>query len=183
MKKKDTIHTDKWERCFKKVKKKVKDENQAAAICSSSIKNGGVRYNHQRKDKNQYYANIKKELKNLKTYEEFNEINFLDDIDDIEKPQVDYNFNNSKEYVWRVPRWGRPINVDKYEFNNKKLKKIVDYYNSIINNYIGDYHYMLYQPRYNDLDDWSMLTYYTNLKPDKIECLGNFNDWFKQLLK
>ena len=57
---KDTIHTAKWDRCVKKLEDMGKSKSSAAAICSSSIDDAGVKKGHQKKDKKDYYANRKK---------------------------------------------------------------------------------------------------------------------------
>jgi len=57
---KDTIHNAKWDRCVKKVEDMGKSKSSAAAICSSSIEDAGVKTSHQKKDKKDYYANRKK---------------------------------------------------------------------------------------------------------------------------
>lgn len=59
-KKEDTIHTKKWDRCVEKVKADGKSEESAYKICSSSIKNAGVKKSHQQKKGKQYLANRKK---------------------------------------------------------------------------------------------------------------------------
>ena len=82
---KKSIHTKKWERCVKSVEKDGKDTSTAAAICSSSIKDGGVKKKHQRKSGLGYYANRKKVEKNegiITKFDKFiNEGYFEDDID------------------------------------------------------------------------------------------------------
>ena len=59
-KKKNIIHAKKWDRCTEKVKKQDRDMESAATICSSSIKNDGVKSTYQRKRGKQYYTNRKK---------------------------------------------------------------------------------------------------------------------------
>jgi len=53
-------HIKKWDRCFNKLKKE-KGDSGAAAICSSSIKNAGLKAKEQKRDKKDYYANKKKQ--------------------------------------------------------------------------------------------------------------------------
>ena len=60
MPEKKTKHVKKWDSCFNKLKKE-KGESSAAAICSSSIKNAGLKAEFQKRDKKDYYSNIKKE--------------------------------------------------------------------------------------------------------------------------
>ena len=52
-------HIKKWDRCFNKLKKE-KGESGAAAICSSSIDNAGLKAKNQKRDKKDYYSNKKK---------------------------------------------------------------------------------------------------------------------------
>ena len=66
-------HIKKWDNCFDKLKKE-KGESGAASICSSSIDNAGLKAKYQKRDKKDYYSNIKKDKKkneNMKTFEEF----------------------------------------------------------------------------------------------------------------
>lgn len=53
----DKIHTQKWDRCVEKVKADGKSEESAYKICSSSIKNAGVKSSHQKKKGDEYVAN------------------------------------------------------------------------------------------------------------------------------
>lgn len=62
-----SIHTKKWDRCVNKVKDGGKSEESAYRICSSSIKDAGVKKTHQRKKGKQYYANRKEEETNEST--------------------------------------------------------------------------------------------------------------------
>jgi len=64
-------HVKKWDRCFDKLKKE-KGESGAAAICSSSIKNAGLKAKDQKRDKKDYYAN-KKRAKNENIVQRFND--------------------------------------------------------------------------------------------------------------
>jgi hypothetical protein len=71
-----SIHIEKWDRCVKSVEKQGKDKSAAAAICSSSIEDAGVKKEHQRKSGKGYYANRKKSKKEKKnemciTFESF----------------------------------------------------------------------------------------------------------------
>ena len=58
---KESKHTKKWDRCVKKVK--AKGNTNPYAICSASIEDGGVKKEHQKRDKKDYYSNKKKALK------------------------------------------------------------------------------------------------------------------------
>ena len=57
-------HVKKWDRCFDKLKDE-KGESGAAAICSSSIDNAGLKAENQKRDKKDYYSNKKKSKKKL----------------------------------------------------------------------------------------------------------------------
>jgi hypothetical protein len=57
---KETIHTEKWSRCVDDVKQTGKSEKSAHKICSSKIKNAGVKASHQQKSGKQYVANRNK---------------------------------------------------------------------------------------------------------------------------
>lgn len=70
MPEKDSIHTDKWDSCVKKVEDTGKSKSSAAAICSSTIEDGGVKKSHQRRSKKGYYANRKKN-ENVLSFEDF----------------------------------------------------------------------------------------------------------------
>jgi len=63
----DSIHTKKWDRCVQHVKDQGKSEESAYRICSSSIKDAGVKKSHQRKRGKQYYANRRKSETNEAT--------------------------------------------------------------------------------------------------------------------
>ena len=80
---KKSKHTKKWDSCFDKVKKD-KGESAAAAICSSSIKNAGLKSQHQKRDKKDYYSNIKKEkAKKESMITDFNNFNENTDVSEI----------------------------------------------------------------------------------------------------
>lgn len=66
------IHTKKWDRCVKSVEKQGKDKSSAAAICSSSIEDAGVKKSHQRKSGKGYYSNRKKAEKKNEMITNFN---------------------------------------------------------------------------------------------------------------
>jgi len=75
-------HIKKWERCFDKLKKE-KGESGAAAICSSSIKNAGIKAQFQKRDKEDYYSNKKKKLNDsfITDFKNFNETFDYNDIE------------------------------------------------------------------------------------------------------
>jgi hypothetical protein len=84
---KETKHTEKWDRCVKKVKDKSPDAN-AYAICSSSIEDAGLKKKHQKRDKMGYYSNRKKvdakQKKNemITNFDNFIKENYNQDIDE-----------------------------------------------------------------------------------------------------
>ena len=75
-------HIKKWDKCFDKLKDE-KGESGAAAICSSSIDNAGLKAENQKRDKKDYYSNKKKAKK----------INENSIISELQKAIEDYYHN------------------------------------------------------------------------------------------
>jgi hypothetical protein len=102
---KKSIHTQKWDRCVKSVEKQGKDKSSAAAICSSSIEDAGVKKEHQRKSGKGYYANRKKAEK---------------------KNEMCINFNDFVNEHWSDPGFDQSAHIDdEYWY---KLKELTDRY-------------------------------------------------------
>jgi len=83
-------HVKKWDRCFDKLKKE-KGESGAAAICSSSIDNAGLKAKEQKRDKKDYYANKKKADK-------VNDNNNYDVIENIVQRFNDFTMNETDNF-------------------------------------------------------------------------------------
>ena len=66
-----SLHTKKWDDCVKKVKEKSPNVNPYA-ICSSSIKNAGLKKKHQKRKSKGYYSNRKKNENMITKFEDYN---------------------------------------------------------------------------------------------------------------
>ena len=72
---KGSAHTAKWDRCVEGVKSKGKSEKSAYKICSSKIKDAGVKKPHQQKSGKEYIANRKETTEGQTMLDVFPELN------------------------------------------------------------------------------------------------------------
>lgn len=148
-----STHTAKWDRCIKKVKAKGEGD-KAYAFCSSSIKDGGVKPEHQKRDKKDYYANRKKKASKEKKNEMI--ITFVEylteaimNADDLEGGKRKINLRGPEGNAYNILgvaqqlcRQLKDVDPEKYDFEKIQAEmKSGDYDNliKVFDEYFGDF--------------------------------------------
>ncbi|MCK9416576.1 hypothetical protein M0Q97_07975 [Candidatus Dojkabacteria bacterium] len=107
-------HTKKWDRCIKAVKEKDPNINPYA-ICSSSIKDAGIKKQYQKKSGNEYYANRKKSESMITTFSDYIKEHYEEDTINRFQVQTDMYWSKVKELFNKYKKMNpKAIPVEKH---------------------------------------------------------------------